>query len=289
MKVFANDVIGDRAIGRISAALKRFAPEELQFVDTKEAADCVILYINGRHGRFANEIDNLVSKGKKVAVVQISVRSTRNPSTIDWLPLWQKAGLVWSYYDLAALCKEDNAIANFNFYHAPLGVDEVFKLYPTTKYYIIASSGLGYTTESVRECILAAEAVGGRVFHIGPKVTNRTNVDFSDGMDDVQLAKKYSACKFVSGLRRKEGFELPVVEGLVCGARPIVFDAPHYRQWFENLAIFIPEEGRQSVIQHLIAIFKQGAKPVSKDEITEAKKRFDWEAIIKGFWERIEL
>lgn len=287
MKVFANDVIRDRAVTRISKALKKFAPDNFLFVDTKEEADLVVLFINGRHTSFANEIEDLTSQGKGVAAVQISIRSTRNPSTKDWLPIWEKANLIWSYYDLKDLCREDNTPTNFNFYHAPLGVDEVFKEYPTIKEYIIATSGLGYSTESVRECILAADAIGGRVFHVGPRVTNRTNVDFSDGMNDVNLAQKYSACTFVSGLRRKEGFELPVIEGLVCGARPIVFDAPHYRQWFDGLAIFIPEGGRESVVESLTKIFRKNQWPVSEVEIVEAKKRFAWEEIVKGFWERI--
>ena len=133
---------------------------------------------------------------------------------------------------------------------------------------------------------MAAIGVNKRVFHVGPVITNRPEVDFSNGMADASLAKNYSACEFVSGLRRTEGFELPVIEGLVCGARPIVFDRPHYRHWFENLAVFIPETNRDGVVNSLSKVFKKGAKPVTKTEIKEARKRFNWEVIVKRFWEK---
>lgn len=287
MKVFADNVIEDRAIDRISRALKKFAPSGIRFVTAKEESDLVILYANGRLHRFNNEIDSLLSQGKKVAIVQVAIRSTRNPSTADWLPLWKKAKVVWSYYNLKALCDEDKTTDTFNFYHAPLGVDEAFREYQTRKKYIIATNGRGYSTESARECILAANAVGERVFHIGPVITNKPGVDFSQGMNDNQLAQKYSQCEFVSGLRRTEGFELPVIEGMVCGARPIVFDRPHYRRWFDGLAIFIPETERDDILKSLIEIFKKGAVPVTQDEIEKIRKRFNWKTIVEGFWKYI--
>ena len=286
MRVFAHPTDKSRGLDRIAAAVKRHAPSDIKIVNSKDEADLVILFINGRREHTKIEIDRLTRQGKNYAIVQACVRSTKNPSTVDWLPLWQGAELVWSYYDLPALCAEDKMSADFNFYHAPLGIDKAFKVYPTKKKYIIATSGLGYLTESARECILAAIGVNKRVFHVGPVITNRPEVDFSNGMADASLAKNYSACEFVSGLRRIEGFELPVIEGLACGARPIVFDRPHYRHWFENLAIFIPETNRDGVVNSLSKVFKKGAKPVTKAEIKEARKRFNWEVIVKGFWEK---
>ena len=235
-----------------------------------------------------SEVEKLSLSGKKYAIVQLCVRSTKNRNTSDWRELWQNAAIVWSYYDLFELCKEDGVPHNFNFYYSPLGVDEVFKRTKLNKKknYVIASNGQGYLTESVRECILAATEVNKKVFHLGPKVTNKPGVEFSNEMPDSDLAKKYSECEFVSGLRRTEGFELPVIEAFACGARPIVFDMPHYRAWFNDFAIFIPEEGREKVIQSLVEIFKKGAKTVTKKEIDEVIKRFDWDKIVKGFWKK---
>ncbi len=287
MKVYADNETDSFALRRIETALREYAPKTIEFVNKKEEADLVIYYLWGRLEHKKIDIERITSLGKKYAAVQVCVKSTRNPNTTDWLPIWKNAELVWSYFDLPAYCKEDGNPANFKFYYAPLGVDKAFKKYPVKKEYVIASSGLGYLIESVRECILAAGGVGKKVFHIGPVITSHTNVDYSNGMNDVDLAKKYSACEFVSGLRRKEGFEFPVVEGLVCGARPIVFDRPDCHHWFDGFAVFIPENGRDGIVESLGKIFRKEAKPVTSAEIKKAKNKFNWQKIIEGFWERI--
>jgi hypothetical protein len=278
MKVFIDKKeAGSIAIRRTLEALEKYAPKEIKFVDNPQSSDLVIINVTGRLNHLKDVINYF---NKPYVIVQHAFKSTKNPEVSDWLPVWKPAKLVWSHYDLSSS-------QDFNFYRSPPGVDKVFKVYPTDKMYIIASSGLGYLSESVRECILAAEAVNAKVFHIGPHVTNRSNVDFSDGIDDMELSKKYSACKYVSGLRRGEGFELPVIEGLVCGARPIVFDQPHYRDWFSNFAIFIPETNRDNIIASLMKIFKGPYKPVTASEISKVRNSFDWSKIIKGFWQRI--
>lgn len=286
MKVYANIKWESRGIERIVIAIKKYAPSNIEFIDNIKGSNLVILYINGRRDGFTRLTDLLLSQGKQVIMVQVSLRSTQKPSTSDWIPLWKRAKLVWSYYDLEKHCKEDGNKLDFNFYHAPLGVTKEFKRYKVEKEYLIATSGVGFTGESVRECVLAAEALGKRVFHVGPEVTNRKSIDFSHGMNDTELAKKYSSCQFVSGLRRKDGFEMPILEGFVCGARPIVFDTPNYRQWFSDIAAFIPENDPESVKLNLIEIFKKVTDPISDEEINKVRKRFDWEKIIAGFWKR---
>jgi hypothetical protein len=291
MKVFAEfteNMVKSRAVDRIVAALKRYAPKTIEFVNSKNDADLVVLQAYGRKEHLKIEIDRLMGMGKKYAIIQLCIKSTRNPEAIDWLPIWKDAKLVWSYYDLPALCKEEGFSPNFKFYHAPLGLDDAFKNPPPSskKEYLLASSGLGFLTESVRECYYAAQAVGGKVFHVGPVVTEKPGVDFSNEMSDTELAKKYAACKFVSGLRRREGFEFPVIEGLMCGARPVVFDRPDNHHWFDGLAVFIPETSRDGIIENLAKVLRKGAKPVTKEEIEEAKKRFDWKPIIEGFWKK---
>jgi glycosyltransferase involved in cell wall biosynthesis len=92
---------------------------------------------------------------------------------------------------------------------------------------------------------------------------------------------------YTSCLRRKDGFELPAVEGLLCNSRPIVYDAPRYRQWFDGLAEFIPEEDPEKVINNLVRLFQKSYKPVTEEERNETLKRFNWETIIKGFWNRV--
>ena len=94
-----------------------------------------------------------------------------------------------------------------------------------------------YNKECKNEILLAAEGLGKKVFQLGSG-ENTDTITYSNNADDKTLAKYYSQCEFVSGLRRIEGFELPVIEGLLCGARPICFDIPDYRHWFDKLGFY---------------------------------------------------
>ena len=204
-------------------------------------------------------------------MVQIAVRSTANPNTIDWIPMWDKAEAVWSYYDLKQLMADDGCELAMNFYYAPLGVDsKTFDEFegPRDLTIVVGDS----RDESVNECIRAAY---GNVGHLGT------------GVDDATLALTYSRSEFVSGLRRTEGFEMPVLEGLLCGARPVCYDKPHYRHWFKDLAEFIPEGHPEEVVESLRALFKAGPRVVTPEEKESVRFYFNWEHIVKGFWERV--
>lgn len=269
---------------RVVVALRQYKPSNVTFTDEKQA-DFIIYIINGRQEHFHRKTGR---DRKPYAIIQFSVRSTQKPSTEGWLPLWNGARLVWSYLDLETLCYEDRVSPEFNFYHAPLGVDSaVFTHLNASKTYLIATSGLSYLTESVREAILAARRSGKRVFHLGKDLGQTSDVVCGVGIDDKTLAVQYNHCEYVSGLRRCEGFELPAVEGLFCGARPIFFDRLHYKQWFSDLGVFIPETPREQVIHNLEAIFNYGVPKVTEKEREMAIKRFNWQTILDGFWNRI--
>lgn len=286
MKIYIENFLPDSAISRISNNLKKYLPENSSIVEHPADADLVVICAYGHKRKMKYYIEDLLRQGIKYAVVQLSVRSTSNPKTEDWLPIWESSELVWSYYDLPSLCREDNNKINFNFYHAPLGVDaEIFKETPSAREYIIAGTGTGrgWNHECKNEIFEAAKAVNRPVFHLGTG-ENTSEVTYSNGMDDTELSKHYSQCEFVSGLRRIEGFELPVIEGLLCGARPICFDKPHFRQWFSELAEFIPEDEMR--VTNLIKLFQNGAKEVSESEKHYVRKIFDWEVICNGFWKK---
>jgi hypothetical protein len=229
----------------------------------------------------------LLAQNKKYAIIQLNLKITSNPNPGAWMPIWEKAELVWSYFDLPEECNKDNTAANFKFYHAPLGVEsEVFKETKSERNFLIASTGSGraWNKECKNEVLLAASGFGKKVFQLGPG-ENTDIITYSNDMDDKTLAKYYSQCEFVSGLRRIEGFELPVIEGLLCGTRPICFDKPDYRRWFNKLAEFIPEDAR--IHESVRKIFAKGAKPVSGQEKEYVKTRFNWETILRDFWGKI--
>jgi len=289
MKVCLTLPIESRGLERVENALVRYAPDRVSLVRERSQADLVILHVIGRNDKVREAIRSLRRRRKKYAVIQYCLRSTLRPSTSDWMDLWKDAKLVWSYYDLPALCTEDGTRGVFEFYHAPLGVNAGI-FYPRDRVrgeFIIATSGMHALTESVKECVVAAKKVGRRVFHLGHQLRRGDDIVCRSGITDQELAGYFSSCEFVSGLRRTEGFELPVAEGLLCGARPILFNQPHYRQWYSNLALFIPEEPREKITETLVKVFEAGASPVTKDEMKEAEERFNWKKIASGFWERV--
>lgn len=284
VKAYIEPREGNRAHGRVVKALAQYAPPSVEIVTDLETADLVILHIIGRQERVHRRVEHLRARRQGYAIIQYCLRSTQRPSTENWFPLWRDAVLVWSYYDLNALCMEDGTSQDFPFYHAPLGVDSMV-FYPrhVPRRYVIMTSGLSWLTESVREAAFAAKRVGRPVLHLGPEVS-RPWVTCVSGMDDNILANLYSQCEFVSGLRRVEGFELPAAEGLLCGARPICYDRPHYRQWFGPWAVFVPETTRAPIIDDLESVFRSGARPVTGAERKAAKMWFDWNKIVTGFW-----
>lgn len=288
MKVFAEPLFHDFGINRISTAIKKYAPAGIEFIDTESNADLVIMYIHAHRRQMWWRAERILNRKHKYAVLQLQCRSTTNPNTTDWLKIWGNAEVVWAYYDLARLCKEDGNKVGFNFFYAPLGVDaDVFHETKKDRKYIAGIHSKGWSRESLREVVLAARATGKTVLNIGKKKDLGEDIVYSGIVDDETLSLYYSQCEYVTGLRRTEGFEMPVIEGLMCGARPVCFDEPHYRQWFDGFAEFIPDISRENTILLLTELFKKEPKPVSDIEKNLVKEKFSWKKVCRGFWGNI--
>jgi hypothetical protein len=295
------------AIARIGRALCEHAPASVQIVarpapirkdqrvpalmQDETAGELVVIYVNGMHDRLCALAERCVARGQRYAVIQIALRTTRHHSTETWRELWRKAAVVWSYYPLDLWIAEDHGPPlDFNFYHAPLGVDSAIFTLPSADRHrdiLVCTSGFQRNQEGVAECDEAAVSVDGRIFQLGPHLDKmKSQVSYAQGITDEELARWYQQCQWVCGLRRHEGFELPAAEGLLCGARPLFYDRPHYRCWFEQWAEFVPEEPHDLVVENLKRLFKRGPKPVSERERAEAAMAFSWPRVVHGFWDR---
>jgi hypothetical protein len=272
---------------RTAAALERYAPPEVDIVYTPLGADVEVLHTIG-YQDLVQETERVKADGHRYAVMQYCLTSAGAPDMLSWLPLWENSVGVWSYYDLVGELIEAgvNAPTGGWMYHAPLGVDsEVFHRVPSMAEYTILTSGYVPEAEAVLECLDATTKVGGRMFHLGPEDGRfGDNVDQLLGIGDGELARRYSASRFVSGMRRIEGFELPAAEGLVCGARPVMFDLPCYRAWYEPFAERVPEAAHEDLVEALVDLFQQPPNPVTADEMAQARERFNWETLVAGFW-----
>lgn len=284
MKIFVTPVgLHSRAMVRVAEALRRHAPPGVSFTDDPAGkADLRVLHL----------IDYPISEPDgEYAVIQYCLKTSRRPNVDDWSRLWSSARAVWSYYE------EPGAIDGVNFYHAPLGLDEAFvrggarerrrtPLFVTTGY---VSDPKG---EAIEEVWTAAARSGIRGIHIGPHRVygiDRLPMGWhsTHGISDGELADIYSESSWVAALRHVEGFEMPGIEGLACGARPIVFDQPAMRRWYGDSAEYVPECSGEGLVQRLASIFGEGARPVTEEERSWARGRFDWSLLARGFWDAV--
>lgn len=288
MRVFLTPVgLYSHAMVRIANALARHAPEGVEIVNDKPSADVYIMYVIGHD--FADWAEEIISSGKRYACVQccLTADPTLRYSTWEWL--WKHSALVYSYYDLSRYVRE----LDFNFYHAPLGMDDCFKhsnLNGHQRQSIITS---GYVSspraEAIEEVWIAAGECSLPVIHIGPnKVkgigTRPNHVTCVENIPDEQLVWYYSGAKWVAGLRHTEGFELPALEGICSGARGILFNQRDLSHWYRDHAVYINECYGDRLVERLVEVFRSEPKPVTEDERSHVMHRFDWKAICKGFW-----
>jgi len=271
---------------KILNAFKKYSPSDIEYTNNYENCDLVLLNINGR----LNQFEKFIEKVKKPYVVmQYCIRGTRNKKTSQWRAMWENAEMVWSYYPLDKYIQEERGTWSIpNFCHSPLGADEsLFTMDGgECKKYIIFNSGLDYNdAECYNEIYKATLATNKMFFHLG-RISNPSPVVINKyDISDSELASYFRLCCSVSGLRRVEGFEVPVVEGLFCGIRPICFDRHHYRIWYDKWAKFIPEDN--NVVNNLVRIFNEGIAPITKEEREEAVEIFSWKKIIKEFWSKL--
>jgi len=281
MRAFFDVGYTSHGVSRVALNLAKYLPDEVTIATDPDTADLVVMHVNGRHNHRVDQARRVIESGRKYAVIQYALESTRNPRPTDWLDLWGQAELVWSYYDLREYIP--------NMYLAPLGADST-KFYVDNsigKDYICGTLGNDFPKECYGEVRLAAFLAGERLVHVGDMIVKDPNCDNVSNISDDDLRSIYNRCDYFSALRRVDGFELVAAEAILCGSVPIMFDAPRFRMWFEDLAIFVPEMPPAFLVKDLRRIFNADPIPATPDKVAIARSRFDWEIIVDGFWNRI--
>ncbi len=280
-----------RAMLRISGALSRNLPLGWREVKSHHRADLVILYVIGTDAM--SWVTKNLDSDQRYGVVQCCFQSTQDPRPSSWHHFWNQAAGVWSYYDLPVL-------PECRFLRAPLGLDKAFigpdsvtDTFRDTHTIVTSGYVSAPCAEAIEEVWTAINMVNGcSAVHIGPSnvegMVKPTSWESMEGVSDATLAAIYRNSTYVSGLRHVEGFELPAAEGLSCGARPILFDHPTNRHWYDDKALYVPECAGHELVDRLVEIFKS---PAPRDERLArscdrewARDRFDWTVVCSDFF-----
>lgn len=276
------------SIQRVESAFKRFAPECLRFVgkDGFDEADLVIMQFIGRD----QLVDRVMESGKPYVVLLYCFTPGQDLSNVKPLfdyELLRRAVCAYSFHALEEMGFQGR------FLLGPLGVDpEVFYLEPhIERVNSVLATGYISGSEALHEVYTAARRTGGRMMHVGGDLTRECNCVFEDAfyvryenVTDDKMRELYNSCKYVSGLRRCCGFELPVLEGLLCGCRPICFDNLHYTRWFRDIAIFVPETFDR-LVDDLTEVLQSDYRPVTQSEIDYVIETFSWRRVAQMFWD----
>lgn len=296
------------AMIRVSNALERHMPTYVRVAGSPSPNYCDIQVLHVISHDAIEYAARLRAAGTRYIAIQYCLR-TAGGNPRDWIDMWSGAEFVWSYYDLeyyyfntcAHIASEHLASADhvlprvpFRFMRAPLGIDDTFL--PTPRH-LLAKEPMVVTTghvsgagaEPIAQVWEAARRVGMRSVHIGPPRVAGTDAqpDASyQGIADESLANIYRRARFVAAMRHVEGFELPAAEALACGTRPIVFDQPAMRTWYDGLATFVPDTCGDShgLVTYLANTFHTSSSVVTDEMRAEAVNRFDWSVICRRFW-----
>lgn len=269
---------------RIAHALGTRAPKGVQIVVDASTADVQLLHTIGFDAK-----EKL--RTKEYIVAQYCGSLCADDSR--WQELWQGARFVWSYYDLAKHMPRGS-----RFVHTPLGLDNAFvksamRAEEADRSLLVMTSGrvTNEAAEAIQEVAMAVDRVKGQMVHLGPTVIEGWEGEYpscwqaQEGISDQGLTQLYEECQFVSGLRHGEGFEMPVIEGLACGARPIVFERPDMRMWYDGIAEFVPECHGEELTDRIVHVFKNSAMgPVNSTLRRWVVEQFSWDAIAAEFW-----
>jgi glycosyltransferase involved in cell wall biosynthesis len=202
--------------------------------------------------------------------------------------IFDDAMLVYSHLDLSAFYPH---LPADKFMRGPWGVqpDLWYKEEGLTNdMFQILCTGEIAVTEGIREGVMACDAMKVKLLHVGTdfKYRNPSYVN-KNKLAQNEMREAYNVSRFVSALRRVEGFEKPAIEGLLCGARPVCFDTALYRYWYGDLACYVREGTEEETLDDLVRVFQREYRPIEADEAERAIKKFAWYYVATNFWNRV--
>jgi len=281
---------------RISKNLRKHSPNSIEFVNSYEEANFVIF-----HHQYLNDLNWYLHNCKKPMIFLIS-ELQQDKSYFNDLFSNPLLKMTYTFHPLDIL-GYTNVNQNTNHVYAPWGFDEeifnvdAVKAINSKRDNTIISFSF-YDSEHHSEIYDSCRLTGGKMLHTDfrfhqflrqGRVFDSNFHTFEKWISDDELKEWYMSCKFVSGMRSGAGFELPVIEGAICGAKPICFNSIYYRKWFEDFSLFIPEgEYDIDMTNNIIKHFNNSDNTkMTANEIKEVRNKFCWQTIATNFWKEV--
>lgn len=262
-----------KAFKRISNALHMYSPNWVEWVDGGE--DISLIHVVG-----GGEYETLQNNPNRIVVQHCY--ETAYYDVIDWPSEWEKSILTVAFRDLSLVTNK-----KFNFCHTPWGAEEtLFFNTGVEKDIDVFTTGHIASTENIDNVVGAAIMTGKVVYHTGEDFKyNRAHYKYLPYMSDTQYSAILNRAKYISCLREIEGFELAGVEGLFCGAVPIVPNLPTY-DWYSGFAVKV--DMKDNVLLQVADIISRDPKTLVNPDMNKAHELFDWKNIVANIFRDLE-
>lgn len=262
------------AFKRISSALKRFAPSNIIWTSNPDAADIHFIHVVG-----GGDLPYIKDTSKTVMFQHCY--HTACASWIDYPSYWEQCKLVVSFHNLPTYTSK-----KFNFYGMPWGVDgEVFKLIDVgERNKKLFTTGHVADTECIDKLHEACKRINVDMFHTGHNLNLGSSYRYLNFMDDPAFVRMLNSVQYVGAMRLIEGFEMTAVEGLFCGARPIIPECSTY-DWYREHAHTINTQ--QDIVEQIVSVISSSPEPINDEEMNLIRKRFDWKNLVPELFSTI--
>lgn len=101
-------------------------------------------------------------------------------------------------------------------------------------------------------------------------------IEVRNGVKDFELAELLAKAQYVVSASSYEGFDLPILEGLANGARPILSDIPVHRELYSGVAIFFDHKNPDELTEEFRSLNKP-SKAVEVNQVNSLLDRFSFE------------
>jgi len=281
-----------RAMHNIALQIFKYKPDWVEETKDYNQCDLVIEHIIGDHFSSPFYQDKALSQRIKnkpfvlfLYCFGCPVGHAKNSAFFKWI--FDNAKMIHTYLPL-----DIHGFGGYdNIHYSPIGYNhESYYYSPTIKQKkSIMATGYVSSYEAIEEVYSAAQKSNNVMHHVGHNFRwDKKTYKHYEKIPDKTMRDLYLQSKYISGLRRGEGFEIPVLEGAACGARPLVFDNPHY-YWFEKFAIFIEESDFDSVRQQIYDIIIRDEDVTVEEETRNyIRETFAWDVVAPLFWQALE-